>query len=119
MPTGPWIIVMLSFFALFSAFLSKQGLIAKKIKTLNEKQRMLSDNLLKALYESGLKNNEIKKARTLREICDTYPISLNDLRRGIRSLKTNKYLKKINTSFSLTNSGIDQAKKIKLYNNRF
>ena len=112
MPTGPWIIVMLSFFALFSAFLSNQGVITKKIKTLNEKQRMLSDNLLKALYEIGLKNNEIKKARTLMEICDTYPISINDLRKGLRSLKMNKYLKSINDSFSLTDSGVDQAKNI-------
>ena len=32
MPTGPWIIVILSFFALFSAFLSRKGVNTKKIR---------------------------------------------------------------------------------------
>ena len=42
MPTGPWIIVVLSFFALFSAFLSRKGIITKKINSAAKKKKIIN-----------------------------------------------------------------------------
>ena len=112
MPTGPWIIVILSCFALFSAFLSKKGLLTKKIKTHRNKQKMLSDNLLKALYHIGQKDKPIKKERNFKEIISAYSIPKSELNRGMKILKTNKYVKNSKDLFSLTEQGINEAKKI-------
>ena len=112
MPTGPWIIVILSCFALFSAFLSKRGLVTKQIKNFKNKQKMLSDNFLKSLYQIGEKNNEIKKFRTPKEMLAILSISSTDLHRGIKILKKNKSIIYYNNAFGLTQKGIKSAKKI-------
>jgi len=43
MPTGPWIIVVLSGFALFSAFFSKKGIITKKLRAKMDDSYNLSE----------------------------------------------------------------------------
>ena len=87
MPTGPWIIVVLSFFALLSAFLSKKGLIVKKIRAYKNKKKILSDNLLQVLYKFSKSKDQTKKELSLKEINELYPILPSDLSTAIKSLK--------------------------------
>ena len=112
MPTGPWIIVMLSIFALFSAFISKNGIIIKKINTSVKRKKLLTENVLIAIYEMGRKTGEIKKGRPLQEIHRGYSISYKDLNRGLKILKSNEFIKFSNELFCLTDKGISRAKKI-------
>ena len=112
MPTGPWIIVILSSIAIFSAFFSKKGIITKKIKAFKNKRKMLSDNLLKTIYTIHEKENHIKKGWTIKEILNTNSISASDLYQGIKILKTKNILANSNDLWVLTNKGIHEAKKI-------
>ncbi len=112
MPTGPWIIVVLSFFALFSAFLSRKGIITKKINSAAKKKKLLTENLLMAIYEMGRKTGEIKKGRTLQEIHRDYSISHSDLNRGLKILKSNEFIKRSNELFYFTEKGILHTEKI-------
>ncbi len=112
MPTGPWIIVILSSIALFSAFFSKKGIITKKIKAYKNKRKMISDNLIKAIYEKGEKENNIEKGRTFNEILNTHSVSVSDLYKGIKILKNKKQITNSGELWKLTNKGIDTAKRI-------
>ncbi|MBB79297.1 MAG: zinc ABC transporter permease [Crocinitomicaceae bacterium] len=116
MPTGPWIIVVLSLFSLFSAFFSKKGLVAKKIKLLKNKKKLLSDNIIKIIYEAEKSNNQFKKQRTFREIKNIYSTSSSELNSGIKILKKHNYLKHSQGLYSITDKGIIKAKKIILLN---
>ena len=112
MPTGPWIIVVLSFFALLSAFLSKKGLIVKKIRAYKNKKKILSDNLLQVLYKFSKSKDQTKKELSLKEINELYPILPSDLSTAIKSLKKNKYIENSDYFFYLTKKGIHHAEKI-------
>jgi len=112
MPTGPWIIVMLSSIAVFSAFFSKKGIITKKIKAFKNKQKILSDNLLKIIYKIHEKENNIKEGCTIKEILNTNSISANDLYQGIKILKRKSILANSNDLWVLTKKGIHEAEKI-------
>tara|TARA_B100000674_G_scaffold202728_1_gene165556 strand:+ start:32971 stop:34266 length:1296 start_codon:yes stop_codon:yes gene_type:complete len=112
MPTGPWIIVTLSIFALFSAFFSKKGLMTKKIKRFKNKRKMLSDNLLKALYTIDEKENKLKKERTLSEINMENLVPERHLNRGLKILKTKQYIIKKGNLWALTDHGLNKAQKI-------
>ena len=112
MPTGPWIIVILSSIALFSAFFSKKGILTKKIKIFKNKRKMLSDNLLKAIYKIYENEKYTNKGKTLSEISDEYTISIADLQKGIKILKSKKQIANSNGLWQLTKKGIDEAKRI-------
>lgn len=112
MPTGPWIIVALSSIALFSAFFSKKGLITKKIKTRRNGQKMLSDNILKALYRIGEKNNTMTQGRSVEEIQNFRSVDPQELKEGLRILKKKKWVIQAGHLNMLSETGVSEAKRI-------
>lgn len=112
MPTGPWIIVVLSTIAILSAFFSKKGLITKKIKAIKNGRKMISDNVLKVLYKLGEKQNQIDKGRSVREIQNFRSIASTELSQGLRILKSNGFVIEAGAIWTLTEKGITEAKRI-------
>lgn len=54
MPTGPWIVMALSFFTLFSLlFAPKRGVFAKLNLQRKNREKIITENLLKAFYLTG------------------------------------------------------------------
>lgn len=112
MPTGPWIIVVLSTIAILSAFFSKKGLITKRIKAVQNSKKMISDNVLKALYKLGENANEVGKGRSLKEIQNSRSIAPSELNKGLRILKGNGLVIDAGSVWTLTEKGISEAKRI-------
>lgn len=112
MPTGPWIIVVLSSIAILSAFFSKKGLITRKIKAVQNSKKMISDNVLKALYKLGESANEVGKGRSLEEIQNSRSIAPSELSKGLRILKGNGLVIDAGSVWTLTEKGISEAKRI-------
>ncbi len=112
MPTGPWIIVVLSTIAILSAFFSKKGLITKRIKAVQNSKKMISDNVLKALYKLGENANEVGKGRSLEEIQSSRSIAPSELNKGLRILKGNGLVIDAGSVWTLTEKGISEAKRI-------
>lgn len=112
MPTGPWIIVALSSIALFSAFFSKKGIITKKIKARRNNKKMISDNILKALYRIGESTNTTEESRTLQEIQNFREVQPKELMTGLKVLKSKELAIQAGTLWTLTEKGISEAKRI-------
>ena len=112
MPTGPWIIVMLSSIAILSAFFSKKGLITKRIKAINNARKMIADNVLKTLYKLGEAQNQIENGRSLEEIQNFRAIAQTDLNKGLSILKNNGLVLEAGSIWTLTEKGISEAKRI-------
>ncbi len=112
MPTGPWIVVILSIIAILSAFFSKKGLITKKLRAFRNERKMISDNVLKALYKLGERENQIEKGRTIKEILNNRAFANRDLTKGLKTLKGNGLIIEAGGIWTLTEKGITEAKRI-------
>ena len=112
MPTGPWIIVMLSTIAVLSSFLSKKGILIKRIKSIKNSRKMVSDNVLKIFYKLGEKENKINGKRSINDIKNFHPIATNELKKGLRILKIKGLILKNGLTWSLSEKGILEAKRI-------
>jgi len=112
MPTGPWIIVMLSTIAILSSFLSKKGILIKRIKSIKNSRKMVSDNVLKIFYKLGEKENKMNGKRSINDIKNFHPIATNELNKGLRILKIKGLILKKGLTWSLSEKGILEAKRI-------
>ena len=112
MPTGPWIIIILSSIAIFSAFFSKKGIITKKIMAVKNKRKILSNNVLKIIYGVYENKKNIRKGCTVKDVLNTNSISTSDLFQGIKILKARKLLVNSNDLWTPTKKGIHEAKNI-------
>ena len=112
MPTGPWIIVMLSTIAILSSFFSKKGIVIKKIKSLKNSRKMVSDNVLKTVYKLGEKENQINRGQSIKQIKNFRPIAPTELKKGLRILKNKGLILETGLTWTLSKKGIIEAKRI-------
>ena len=112
MPTGPWIIVMLSTIAILSSFFSKKGIVIKKIKSLKNSRKMVSDNVLKTVYKLGEKENQINRGQSIKQIKNFRPIAPTELKKGLRILKNKGLILETDLTWTLSKKGIIEAKRI-------
>ncbi len=113
MPTGPWVVVMLSFFAFLSLlFGTAKGTVLQWIKQFHYRRKILTENILKCLYQLGERDNHFNASRTYAEVQDRRYISRSDIQRGARILQRQGYLNHRYQHLSLTTEGIEEGKRI-------
>lgn len=115
MPTGPWIVMALSFIALGSLFLSpKRGMLARIIQQRQNRIKIVSENLLKSLYHlqerSGFNTKHFRES----DINAQRDFSTNDLQTAIKKLRKEYWLIKTpqNESYQLSKIGLEEAKRV-------
>ena len=110
MPTGPWVVVVLSALAFSSFFFShKKGLITRWYSKRNYQQKIHADHILKALYHA---QEADRQGLAVQAIKQSFPNKERQTNTSIRTLSNNGYIS-INESFmSLTKRGISEAKRI-------
>jgi manganese/zinc/iron transport system permease protein len=112
MPTGPWIVMILSIIAIVSFFVSPgKGILTRQIKRLSIQKKVLEENLLKAFFK--LKEKESNgKVLTETDILDHQGFSQSQLKSGLRLLKNNGYLAKSDNQWVLTKEGLDKGRHV-------
>jgi manganese/zinc/iron transport system permease protein len=110
MPTGPWVVVVLSALAFFSFFFShKKGLITRWYSKRNYQRKIHADHILKTLYYAGEAHRE---GLAIEEIKQSFPHKRRQTQASIKALSHKGYLD-INQHFvTLTKSGTSEAKRI-------
>ena len=113
MPTGPWIVLIVSLIAIFSfAFAPKKGWIARIILQRRNKKRILEENLLKLLYQLGENKQDFSTSRPLQELLDKRAFPAKEATYGLAKLKSQGYLEKKNGGWVLTNEGITRGRRV-------
>jgi len=114
MPTGPWIVMFLTFFALISIlFGNKKGVIAAKIQQSRNNQKILLENILKCLYHLGEKEQKFNKAYTINEIQSKRLMPASDLKKGIKKLQNrNQITVSPANLIQLTLEGVKEGKRV-------
>lgn len=113
MPTGPWMVMILSIIALFSFFFAPgRGIVIRQWRRFSIQRQLLEENLLKALYRIGENSGEYfdeVQATDIRLIRNFPPAQL---KKGLRKLNLNGYLKKSSGHWKLTTQGFEKGKRI-------
>lgn len=113
MPTGPWIVMLISMIALFSFFFApKKGILSKQIAQSKLRASILEENLLKEMYhlrESQIENNtgySLDMITVKRQFPNQY------LRPALRRLSRKECVEEKNDEWLLTEKGYEKGKRI-------
>ncbi|MBX2840792.1 MAG: metal ABC transporter permease [Flammeovirgaceae bacterium] len=89
MPTGPWIVTILSTIAIFSIIFGfKKGVLSKlRLRRLNKK-KILRENILKCLYHLGEKAGNFDKFWSTWEILEKREMNKAQLKYGLKQLQS-------------------------------
>lgn len=113
MPTGPWVVTVLSVMAILSVlFGRKKGVLASQRQFRRNGRKMLEENLLKCLYHLGEIDQEWQKKRTWAEITQKRLFTKRQLRRAWRALQRKKLLITDSEGLSLTHEGEKVGRRI-------
>ena len=107
MPTGPWIVMVLSLIAVFSFFFApEKGIIYKALNKRKFQKQMLEENILKLFFQLGEKNEkQFYRSWSTNDIIANRPFRLNRLLFGLKNLKTQGYMQKEGEQWRVTEAG--------------
>lgn len=113
MPTGPWIVSILSTFAILSALLGRRkGALKRSLQAKRNRSKMLQENILKCFYHLGEKDESFFVPRTEEELLNKRSMRVPQLHRGMRILLKKKLVMSIGEKWQMTEDGLENAKRI-------
>ena len=113
MPTGPWIVLIISLTA-FVSFVAApgKGLIYRYFQRYQIRKKIREENILKTFFHLGEKDNIFDRAYSIDEIQEKRTIDEKTLRKGLRSLVREGYIHKAGSGFTLTEEGKNVGQRI-------
>jgi manganese/zinc/iron transport system permease protein len=113
MPTGPWIVLIVSMIAIFSFALAPgRGWVARIVRQRRNKTRILEENLLKLLYQLGELRQDYGSSRSLDELLERRSIPKKQALSGLQKLKRQGYLKREDKRWLLTTEGEKRGRRV-------
>lgn len=113
MPTGPWIVLIISMIAILSfAFAPGKGWFARILRHRRNKAQILEENILKLLYQLGEDKQDFQLPRKLNELLARRAIPAKQAKKGLQKLKRQGYLKKQNGGWHLTPEGVKRGSRV-------
>ena len=106
MPTGPWIVMIISAIALLSFFFAPgKGILSKAISQRKLQHLIMDENLLKALFHLGEIDDDPYKGRTTMEIIKRRHFPKNRLMDSLARLQREGFLTRQNGEWAFTEAG--------------
>jgi manganese/zinc/iron transport system permease protein len=113
MPTGPWMVMILSIIALVSFFFAPgKGIVVRQWRRFSIRRQLLEENLLKAFYRIGENSGDHFSQVAIDDIQLVRNFSAAQLAKGLRKLRVNGYVERSNEAWFLTNEGFEKGKRI-------
>ncbi len=114
MPTGPWIVTVITLFTLISVGVGrKKGVLYAYLQQQKNNRKMLKENILKVLFHLGEANGRYYDPRDLTQITDRRQIEGNRLMKGLKWLQREKLVILPNENqVILTEDGVSQGARV-------
>lgn len=113
MPTGPWIVIVISMIAFISFFLApKRGIVYRLIRQNAIRQTINNENVLKVMYQLGEENKNFFIPRHLDEIIRRRKYDKAVLQTILRRLLSQGYVEQTGTMWSLSEEGKNKAQRV-------
>ena len=111
MPTGPWMVMVLSLIAVYSfMFAPKTGIVVKYFNQQKIQRKFMDENILKTFYESS--KGGLQMGLTHKEIWESRKFHINAMNKSIRRLTRNGFLTKEEEHYQLSTDGLRKGKRI-------
>ncbi|MEM0942017.1 MAG: iron chelate uptake ABC transporter family permease subunit [Bacteroidota bacterium] len=113
MPTGPWMVMILSIIAIISFFFApKKGILIRQLRRVAIRRQLLEENLLKTFYRIGENSTNYFNKVNENDLGLIRNFSPKQLTNGLKKLKKNGYINKALSQWYLTNDGYEKGKRI-------
>ena len=113
MPTGPWIVIVVSTLALLSFFLApRKGILNRHFKQKRFQRTIQDENILKALYQLGEENKNFYLQRYTDEIIRKRKLQPQKLIASLHRLFAQGYVERSGKLWGLTEEGKTRAQRI-------
>lgn len=113
MPTGPWIVLVVSFIAFVSFLLAPgKGMAARWIRHRQNRRRILEENILKTFYHLGEADNTFYAVRSRADLLSRRPMHKRDLEHGLRRLVRRQEIRQQDQGWKVSESGYRRGKAI-------
>lgn len=114
MPTGPWIVMLLSAIAVASVlFAPQRGILARNRLQRENSRKMLIENLLKTFYSLGERRGQFGEDISLTALRQKRAFQSGALQRGLRSLHRNRWVEAAGKdTYRLTPEGLEESKRV-------
>jgi len=116
MPTGPWVVVILSVFMFGSILIAPQkGMISRWRRARGNRKKILHENILKAIYQwherQKLHESLSVKLKTA-DLISIRKFDTSDLLNGLKQLMRKDFVLRDGESYILTESGKKESRRI-------
>ena len=117
MPTGPWIVVVISSIAFFSFFIApKKGIVSRWFRQRKIVNQINEENILKIFFQLGEYDKQFYLSRSEGEVIERRPFDPTTLRNGLVRLKSQGYMKVDGGKWQFTKEGKDKGQRtVKLH----
>jgi manganese/zinc/iron transport system permease protein len=113
MPTGPWIVIVVSTIAFISFFFApRRGVFYRLAKHASIRRTINDENVLKVLYQLGEENKNFFTQRYVDEIIRRRKYDRNSLLKILRRLFKQGYLELKSDLWNLTEEGKNRAQRV-------
>lgn len=113
MPTGPWIVLVLSTIALFSFFgAPTKGVVYRVVQQRRVRLKILEENILKLFYNLGESDRGFHQDRSLEELQEIRLLSRTKLILGLRRLQWQGFLERSNGRYRFTTAGLRKGRRV-------
>ncbi len=113
MPTGPWIVIVISVIAFISFFLApKRGIVSRLIRQNKIHRTINNENVLKVMYQLGEENKNYFIPRHLDEIIRRRKYERATLQTILRRLLNHGYVEQTGNLWNLSEEGKNKALRV-------
>lgn len=112
MPTGPWIVMIISALAIFSLFFGiKRGIVFKAIKVGRFKQKIVEENLMKLFYQLGEKEDDFFRSYAQNELLERGKFTKPQLISALFRAEKEGFIEIAKKQFKLTKEGLAKGQR--------
>ena len=113
MPTGPWIVMVISSIALFSfLFAPQKGVLFKTLQQHRYQKKMITENILKLFYQLGEQDGSFFEGRSTDVLLQRRPISISSLQQGLKILIRQGYIRHEGDLWFFTEAGKNKGQSV-------
>ena len=113
MPTGPWVVIVLSLLAGFSILTgNSKGVLSLSRKRKRHQQKMLKENILKALYKLGEEAKDFEKTYSLSFLQQFRKLGKGKWKQGLKLLQKEGWISANEEEYQFTQEGIEEGKRV-------
>jgi manganese/zinc/iron transport system permease protein len=113
MPTGPWIVMLLSMLAIFSFILApNKGLLSRYLSQRRVRRQMMRENILKTLFHLGEPTGEYQHSYSRKQILERRQLPLLKMQAELQTLSSQGLILKSKQGWALTEAGKKEAQRV-------